>query len=250
MTPEAAAAASRWPVIRLGGAFMTDRETHARGAELGLDGWAFYYAGRGGVLGDVDASVVQAAFVFLPPAMVRRGWDKARGLLAYAEAAGRYAAACQHWGRTHLTGFDGVKRLGELCVAVARAADPAGMTLFGGWRAVPLPDDAPARTAQLLQVLREHRGGTHGIAVLAAGLTPLQAIVAGPLGPSQASFQGWPEPYPDPAPFRKRHAEAERVTDRLLAAAYAALTVEERAELVALLQAAQRHATGQQRADG
>lgn len=250
MTPEAAAAASRWPVIRLGGAFMTDRATHVSGAELGLDGWAFYYAGRGGVLGDVDASVVQAAFVFLPPAMVRRGWDSARGVVTFAAATRRYAAACNAWGRTHLTGFDGVERLGELCAAVARAADPAGMPLFAGWRAMPLPDDAPARAAQLLQVLREHRGGAHGIAVLAAGLTPLQAIVAGPLGPSQASFQGWPEPYPDPAPFAQRHAEAERVTEALVAAAYATLTAEERAELVALLQAAQRHATGQRPADG
>ena len=39
------------PVGKLGGAWMFDAEVHARGAALGLDAWAWYHCGRGGVLG-------------------------------------------------------------------------------------------------------------------------------------------------------------------------------------------------------
>ena len=44
---------------------MLDPETNAAGLEAGYSSsFAFYFAGRGGVLGDVDADVVHAAFMF------------------------------------------------------------------------------------------------------------------------------------------------------------------------------------------
>ncbi len=47
----------------LGSAHYFDREiTVPRGKELGLDGFRFYFLGRGGVLGDVEARVVRSAF--------------------------------------------------------------------------------------------------------------------------------------------------------------------------------------------
>jgi hypothetical protein len=44
--------------------FMSDGETYKRGAELGFAGIDFYFAGRGGVLGDVSNDVVASSFVF------------------------------------------------------------------------------------------------------------------------------------------------------------------------------------------
>ena len=52
--------------------FMLDGATYVRGAELGFEGMDFYAAGRGGVLGDVTADVVAAAFVFFEPGLVPR----------------------------------------------------------------------------------------------------------------------------------------------------------------------------------
>lgn len=234
--------AAAGPVSRLGGAFMTDPATREAGAALGLKAWRLYHAGRAGVLGDVDASVVAAAEVFFPPERVADAWEKGRAVRPPREVAEAYAGLCQAWGRERLGGFGGAGRLAGLAERVAAGADVAGLPLFAGWRAMPLPDDAPARLAQLLHVLREHRGGLHGVAVLAAGLRPLEAIVAGAQGAAGAAWFGWSEPFPDPEPLRERRQAAEETTDRLVAPAFAALGPGERAELVALLAEAEAEA--------
>jgi hypothetical protein len=63
-------------VSQVGRHFMLDGETYKRGAELGFEGLDFYIVGRGGVLGDVDADVVSAAFTFFEPGGVRALWDQ------------------------------------------------------------------------------------------------------------------------------------------------------------------------------
>ena len=70
----AAATATAAPVSTVGSHFMLDGNTYKRGAELGFQGLDFYVAGRGGVLGDVDADVVSAAFTFFEPDSVRALW--------------------------------------------------------------------------------------------------------------------------------------------------------------------------------
>jgi hypothetical protein len=46
----------------IGASFYFDPATVARSKELGLDGYRFYFLGRGGVLGDVDSAVIHSAF--------------------------------------------------------------------------------------------------------------------------------------------------------------------------------------------
>ncbi|MQA85906.1 MAG: hypothetical protein GEV03_15095 [Streptosporangiales bacterium] len=240
MDARAATAATKVPVVALGGGFMRSREARDFGARVGLDGWGPYFRGRCGVLGEADADVVAAAATFFPPGLVRASWD-GRGALGAADAARGYAEACQAWGRRRLAGFDPARRLTELLEAVVNRADVAGAPLFAGWRALPLPDDPPARVAQLAHVLRELRGAMHAVAVLAGGLTPLQAILAS--RPEDARFFGWPEPYPDvDDEVRRRRARAEELTDELVAPAYAALGDGEAQELVDLLDHAHRTA--------
>jgi hypothetical protein len=238
MTPEETAAAVKDSINSLGRAFMTSRATLQRGAELGLEGWPFYVAGRGGVLGEVDADVVAAALVFCPRDWVRRHWDAATSVMKPAEATRFYAEACQEWGRRKLDTVEDADRLAALLERVASSGDPAGRALFAGWRALPLPDDAPARLSQLFMVLREHRGNGHAVCVLAAGLSPLEAIVASPRGFEGAAFFEWPEPYPDPEPFRQRWQAAEEATGRLTAPTFAVLDEAEREELGRLVHAA------------
>lgn len=235
MTPEEIAAAVKDPIDALGNKFMRNRVTRDGGEELGLPGWTFYVAGRCGVLGDVDADVVTAAMVFFPAAWVRDHWERARAALDPRTTAARYAEAGRAWGRERLAGAEGLDRLADLAGRVAAAGDPAGLPLFAGWRALPLPDDLPARVAQLAMVLREHRGNLHGLATLAQGLRPVEAVLAGPHGADNARLFGWPEPYPDPGPLAGRWQAAEAATGTLAARPYAVLAEDERVELAELL---------------
>jgi hypothetical protein len=166
----------------------------------------------------------------------RTAWEAGRAVAPVDHAVRAYSATAATWGRNRLTGADGLGRLADLLQRVVAAADPAGLPLFAGWRAVPVDDDPPARVVQLAHVLREHRGGAHLVAVLATGLTPLEAVLAGPGGAGNAAFFDWPKPYPDvDDALRTRWAAAEALTDVLVAPAYATLTDDEAGELSALL---------------
>ena len=234
MTPLETAVAMSGPIHDVGGAFMLARPTLKKGPALGFPkGWSFYFSGRGGVLGDVVPDVIAAAFVFFPVAFVQQQWLLGRAVMEPAKAAEAYAEACRDWGREHLAGVDDLDRLVDLLRRVTAAADVAGAPLFAGWRAMPLPDDAPGAVAQLLQVLREHRGAMHAIAALAVGLEPLEAVIAAE-GEAGAQFFNWPEPWPEREPLLELHAEAEELTDELVAQPYEALSEEEREELVTL----------------
>lgn len=223
-------------VLNLGDAFSHDPMTMRRARELGLTGWSFYVAGRGGALGDVRADTVAAAMGFIAPAAVAEGWDAARKVASPPEIAGCNLAECCRWGHAHLGTFAGLRRLLELAERVVVDAEPAGMPLFAAWRAMPIPDDSePARAAVLLHLMREHRGAAHLLAVRASGLSPIEAIIAGPDGEAGATAFGWQPPFPAFEPLLRRHALAEAFTDRIAGEAYRGLTPQERQELAALL---------------
>jgi hypothetical protein len=215
---------------------MLSPEAKAAGKDAGFRGRELYVVGRGGVLGDGPGAAVAAAIGFFEPGLVAAAWDAGRARAPVAETVARYADVCRDWGRHRWGDLDGVDRLAGLLGAVAAAADAAGWPLFAGWRAQPLPGDAPGRAAQLLHVLREHRGGAHLSAVRAVGLSPLQAIVAGPTGPASVPFYGWSGPVPAvDDDLRSRHARAEELTDEMAAPAYAVLDDAEAADLLDLL---------------
>ena len=236
MTPEQTAAAVKAAVQTLGGAFSDDPKTMRRARQIGLTGWAFHVAGRGGALGDVRADTIAAALGFIAPEAVRDGWDAARKVAAPEEIAAHNLAECCRWGREHLETFCGVARLVELAEQVVVGAEAAGMPLFAAWRAMPLPEDSPgARAAVLAHLLMEHRGQAHLLAIRASGLTPLEAIIAGPDGETDAVAFGWQPPYPSPGPIVRRLMWAESVADSLAGQAYAQLDRAERVELIGLL---------------
>ena len=236
MTPELTAAACRPAVQELGGAFAECPKTLRRAREMNLTGWAFYVAGRGGALGDVRPDTVAAALGFIAPEAVSDGWEAARRVVTPAEVAARCLVECCRWGTENLDRFATIGRLVGLVERVVLAADPAGMPLFAAWRAMPVPADGPgARAAVLLHLLREYRCGGHPLAIRAAGLTPLQAIIAGPEGETGAVAFGWQPPYPPLGPLVRRRAWAEAVTDRIAGDAYRVLDPAERVELVRLL---------------
>jgi hypothetical protein len=234
VTPEQAAAALKKPIGDVGFGFMTDPLTREAGKARGLRGRPLYFLGRGGALGDVPADVVVAAFAFFPPAAVTEHWNAGREVMAPHEAALLYAEQCAEWGRRTYAGRPGLDRSLELFERVAAAAPAEGLPLFAGWRLLPRVDDVPGRLAQVMNVLREHRGSLHACAVAAVGIGPLEATVAGAYGEAGAQFLGWPEPYPDPEPYRAAWQRAEDLTSAAAARPFAVLTEDERVELVGL----------------
>ena len=227
-------------VAGMGGAFMISPEARAAGKDGGFRGRELYMVGRGGAIGDAAPAAVVASFGFWEPGLVTDAWESGRAKAPVAQTVARYAEVCRDWGRHRWVDLAGVDRLAELLGAVNDAADASGWALYAGWRAVPLPTDAPGRAAQLLHVLREHRGGAHLVAVRTAGLTPLEAVVAGPGGGRNAAFFGWSEPLPEATDeLRSRRARAEELTDELVSPAYAVLDHAAGEELMALLAGAQ-----------
>ena len=217
---------------------MFDPATFAVGEGLGLDAWAFYHVGRGGVLGNPDPSVVVAAFGFFPPALQTKAWNKGAAVLDPAKASTLYAEACAEYGRRTFA-VEGADGLADLLTKALDSADAAGLPLFAGWRALLQqgPTDGPARLALALMTAREHRGGLHLLAVVAAGIPPLQAVMSGRNGAANAEFFGWPQPWPDPELAREAMVAVEQVTDSLVSTACAVLTDDERAELASGLRA-------------
>ncbi|MGP3928622.1 SCO6745 family protein [Nonomuraea sp. KM88] len=242
--PRTTATQVRAPIGQFGGGFTISREAKAVCDEYALGPRELYFRGRCGVLGECDADVVSAVVVFFPPEHVEESWNGGRKVAA-EQAVELYAEVCRAWGRRKLGGHDGCARIAELLQRVVEEASPVGAPLFAGWRAVPLPDDPPARAVQLMHVVRELRGGLHANAVIAAGLDPLEATLAAshdstPLGRTTgeqiARFFTWPEPYPQPGPdVVERRAAVEETTDDLMARAFSVLSDSESDELIGLL---------------
>ncbi|MCZ3390246.1 MAG: hypothetical protein LH645_14280 [Actinomycetia bacterium] len=242
----ATAVAAKGPIGDLGGNWMMGEAEEQATAAAGMVDWQLYFLGRHGVLGDVDTDVILAAAFFFPPDHLRREWGTARALMTPEEGLGRYLAVCHQWGRERLAGLADVDRLSELGVKVIDASGVVGLPLFAGWRAVPLPHSGPTtgaeRCAQVMQVLREHRGACHGVALASLQLDPLVAVLANQGGEQNAVEYGWQPPFAKVTEAdRVLRERVEELTDDLVAVAYDGLSVGEQAELGELLEAAHTH---------
>ena len=232
MTPEELVATASPTIGTLGWAFYFVPETGAAAEALGLDMFRFYFLGRGGVLGDVEAPVVASAFGYFKPELVERMWSSAKAVVAPRDAGRAYHLACADLGRRRLADVEGLDGFCAAAERVNEAADPTGLPLYAGIRCEPLVDDLPGRAMQLITVLRELRGSAHLLAVRAVGLDAKTAHWIS--RPGDIAMFGWSE---EEAPdvtdeARARHAEAEALTDRLVTPAYAVLGDAEQQDLL------------------
>ncbi|MFM8868274.1 MAG: SCO6745 family protein [Ilumatobacteraceae bacterium] len=212
------------PIINdTGWAYYFTPETQGKGAELGLKGPMFYFAGRGGVLGDCDADVVTAAFGYFNPAVIRRAWESATSIRPAREIGRAHFECCADLGRQKLGGVANLTAFVEAADAVNRAAEPDGLALYAAFKAEPLAQDLAGRAMQLVAVLREFRGSAHLIAVRASGLTTKQAHFS--KRPNDVAMFGWtPEDAPvlDDDVANKMKA-AEDLTDQIVLPAFSVL---------------------------
>jgi hypothetical protein len=219
VTTDELIAAAAPKLASLGGAFYFDPKTLAVGKEHGLDGFRFYFLGRGGVMGDAEPSVVTSALGYFNPALVEKMWTTARTKLAPLAAATAYLECCRQYGRDRVAGVDDLDGFCAAAEAIVAAVDPAGLTLFAGIAAAPLPDDLPGRTMQLIAVLREFRGSAHLVAVRASGLDAETAHYM--RRPDDYASFGWGDTPPAVTDDdRARLVKAETVTDELVRPAF------------------------------
>lgn len=223
MTPEDLVAAACPKIATMGSAYYFVPETKVIAEGLGLDSFRFYFLGRGGVLGDVEAPVVASAFGYFKPELVAKMWDTAKAVVAPREAGRAFHLACAGLGGRLIAEVDGLAAFCAAAEAVNAAADPAGLPLYAGIRCEPRVEDLPGRAMQLITVLRELRGGAHLLAVRAVGLDAKTAHWIS--RPGDIAMFGWSE---DEAPTitdadRAAMVEAEALTDRLVTPAYAVL---------------------------
>lgn len=237
-TPTQAAIDSAPAIHDLPANFMLDAPTYIAAAEVGYEGISFYVAGRGGVLGDVDADAVTEAFVFFPAETIRAGWDSTAEVEPRDRAARRFAEAGHRWASEHMA-EDAVdyRRLAELAGKVITAADGSDAPIFSGWRELPEPAGDRELVLHRLNALRELRAARHGDAVKEVGLEPVEAFMV--KSPYMASIFGWPEPEspPDEA-TREQWQRAEDLTNERFGDDLAVLDPDELLEFCELAAAA------------
>ncbi|OJF14377.1 helix-turn-helix domain-containing protein [Couchioplanes caeruleus] len=219
------------PVQQFTRGYLLAKSTDAYGIELGFaSGSQFWVVGRAGVLGGCPAEVAAAAIAFEPFDAVRTAWHAVPAGLTHYEVARHYRDRIAAWGDRCLAGVDrsALDAVDVLGRRIVEAAPAALGTLFAGWRHLPVPASLPGRAGLTIHLLREMRGAAHIAAILACGLTPLDAILAAPhppprTGPAYAERMGYRGPFRDPEEVREQRLEAERLTSAILVPYFAPL---------------------------
>jgi hypothetical protein len=236
VTPEAAAVASADAVGNLTARFMLDMATYQYGGSLGFQGMSFYAAGRGGVLGDVEAEAVTEAFVFFHPDNVKANWDSTRDVMPRDKAAIEFQNCCTKWAEEHIPDDVDVATLASLAQKVAAAADGSDAPVFAGWRNLTPPESPKGAAAHHMNSLRELRFALHARAVLAQGIAPEDALRH--RQPHMVAIFGWGDPTETFAEIAADWNKAEDETNAGMAAALSVLSAHELDTFVALANAA------------
>lgn len=232
MDPRETIRAIAVPTGDIGASFYFVPETLARGKELGLDGFRFYVLGRGGVLGDVEPSVVRSAFGYFHPTLLERMWTSGKAVMAPRDAAREYIACAHEHGRRRFAEVPGLDAYVDAASTVIAHVEGVSMPLFAGVRAEPVPSDPAAAATHQVMVLRELRGSAHLLALTAVGLPSHVAHAI--KRPNDLGLFGWQDEPPTPTDAdREAWARAEAMTDDILAPAFAALTDDQAEALIA-----------------
>ena len=150
-------------------------------AELGFSNyWDGYFAGRSAPLGRVPAEVVHAAFYSFADGEVARHipkvWDTTTPEAAHAaREQGCVAALRRILG--DLVETPGLARVADLLAKASMSAPTEGRVMYAGLRALPMPEEPVARLWHSANMLREHRGDGHIVALVSERIGGTEAHV-------------------------------------------------------------------------
>jgi hypothetical protein len=151
-------------------------QSHRAAADLGLKGfWAGYVVLRSAPLGRVHPALVTAAFHGFAPRRIGRVLPAAWDLVAPEEAVEVRARAAGSALRALEPDEGAALAAADAVEAAAARADVAGRVLAAANAALPRGEDPYERLWQSTTTLREHRGDGHIAALVAAGVTPVEA---------------------------------------------------------------------------
>ena len=150
-------------------------------AALGFSNyWDGYFAGRSAPLGHVPAEVVHAAFYSFADGEVARHipkvWETTTPRAAHtAREQGCVAALRRILG--DLVGSPGLASAAELLVKASTSAPTEGRVMYAALRTLPIPAEPLARLWHAANMLREHRGDGHIVALMSEGIGGTEAHV-------------------------------------------------------------------------
>jgi hypothetical protein len=160
--------------------FFSEEPNEAMAA-LGFRGyWDGYFAGRSAPLGRVPAEVVDAAFYNFAPGEVARHvpkvWETTTPEAAHAARQQGCVAALVRI-LDDLVGTPGLSRAADLLTRAAVGAPVEGRVMYAALRALPIPEEPIARLWHAANMLREHRGDGHIVALMAEQVDRTEAHV-------------------------------------------------------------------------
>ncbi|MGO1050573.1 SCO6745 family protein [Crossiella sp. CA198] len=224
-SPVEVAEATRKPLVKLGGVFMTSPQMNAHTKALELPRGGLYFRGRSAVLGDPSSTVVAELYGIFPKWLMHAVIPQVTQLLPATAAVAEFSAACWEWGREALAEVPEAARTAELLFQISDGADAGNLPLFAGWREAPRPEDTPARLAHALNLVREYRGGLHFGALRACGIGIAEALAVNPESGKQIMTRlAWQEEEADALIARteanpdlpRRWRQAEELTDNAM----------------------------------
>lgn len=233
-------------------------------AEIGFsDYWDGYFAGRAAPLGRAPAEVVHAAFYSFADGEVARHipkvWDTATPEAAHA-ARERGCVAALRRILGDLAESPGLARAADLLAKASVSAPTEGRIMYAGLRALPMPEGPVARLWHAANMLREHRGDGHVVALVSERVGGIESHVLSALasGIYPAESFGRIHHLPEAvlaevmdglrdrglldasgrmtAAGRATKTRIESLTDRLAEAPYERLDASELDELIAVLE--------------
>jgi hypothetical protein len=148
---------------------------------LGLGNfWDTYFAGRAAPLGRAPVEVVHAIFYNFAPGEAARHIPRVWDVITPEEALTARQQGCVLALRRILgdvVDSPELARTADLLTKAATSPPTVGRALYAGLRAQPLPDEPIARLWHAGNLLREHRGDGHVIALVANGIGGTEAHV-------------------------------------------------------------------------
>lgn len=237
MTPEDFVAAVSDPFQNIGALHYFGPKAKAAAEGLGIDQFRFYFAGRGGVLGEVSNEVMQSSFGYFNPQLVAKMWSSSKERCDVTAAAAAQLQVAYDIGEELLVNVSDLGEAATALGALATSVDVAALPLFAGFLAQPVPEVPTHAFMHQAILYRELRGSIHLAAIAATGCESRAAHQI--KRPKDIQNFGYEDEIELSEAVRAAYAQVEPLTDTaMIQHCSAALSAEQRAQIATTVEAA------------